>query len=119
MPRGDALRLIDQVPGFQVLVVGKSFDQGESNDPPTPPELVGTTLVVETPNHLQAVAVVDLFVRDDKFEFADGSNTAAAGRAREPDRAHQRVGSAASPRPAKRASLRTLIWPRAAPIWSV
>jgi hypothetical protein len=78
MPRGDALRLIDQVPGFQVLVIGKSFDQGESNDRPTPAEVVGATLVVEAPNHLQALAVVDLFVRDDKFEFADGSNTAAA-----------------------------------------
>jgi hypothetical protein len=78
MPRGDALRLIDQVPGFQVLVIGKPFDQGESNDRPTPPEVVGTTLVVEPPNHLQALGVVDLFVRDDKFEFADGSNTAAA-----------------------------------------
>jgi len=78
MPRGDALRLIDQVPGFQVLVIGKPADQGESNDPPTPPEVVGGTLVVEAPNHLQALGVVDLFVRDDKFEFADGSNTAAA-----------------------------------------
>jgi hypothetical protein len=78
MPRGDALRLIDQVPGFQVLVIGKPFDQGESNDRPTPPEVVGATLVVEAPNHLQALGVVDLFVRDDKFEFADGSNTAAA-----------------------------------------
>ena len=77
MPRGDALRLIDQVPGFQVLVIGKSFDQGEGNDRTTPPELVGATLVVEAPNHLQAVGVVDLFVREDKFEFADGSNTAA------------------------------------------
>ncbi len=78
MPRGDALRLIDQVPGFQVLVIGKPFDIGEANDPPTPPEVVGGTLVVEAPNHLQALGVVDLFVRDDKFEFADGSNTAAA-----------------------------------------
>ncbi len=78
MPRGDALRLIDQVPGFQLLVIGKPFDQGETNDPPTPPELIGTTLVVEAPNHLQALGVVDLYVRDDKFEFADGSNTAAA-----------------------------------------
>jgi hypothetical protein len=77
MARGAALRLIDQVPGFQVLVVGKPFDQGESNDPPTPPEVVGQTLVVEAPNHLQALGVVDLFVRDDKFEFADGSNTRA------------------------------------------
>jgi hypothetical protein len=78
MPRGEALRLIDRVPGFQVLVIGKPFDQGEANDRATPPELVGTTLVVEAPNHLQAVGVVDLFVRDDKFEFADGSNTEAA-----------------------------------------
>jgi len=78
MPRGDALRLIDRVPGFQVLVIGKPFDQGESNDPTTPPEVVGSTLVVEAPNHLQALGVVDLFVRDEKFEFADGSNTAAA-----------------------------------------
>jgi hypothetical protein len=77
MPRGDALRLIDQVSGFQVLVIGKSFDQGESNDRPTPPQVVGTTLVVEPPNHLQALGVVDLFVQGDKFEFADGSNTAA------------------------------------------
>jgi hypothetical protein len=78
MPRGEALRLLDQVPGFQVLVVGKPYDQGESNDPPTPPAVVGTTLVVEAPNHLQGIGVVDLFVRDDKFEFADGSNTAQA-----------------------------------------
>lgn len=78
MRRGDALRLIDQVPGFQVLVVGKPFDEGETNDPPTPPELIGTTLVVEAPNHIQALGVVDLYVRDDKFEFADGSNTAGA-----------------------------------------
>ncbi|HEX3775725.1 MAG TPA: multiheme c-type cytochrome [Polyangiaceae bacterium] len=77
LPRGAALRLIDQVPGFQLLVVGKPFDQGESNDPPTPPEVIGSTLVVEAPNHLQALGVVDLFVRNDQFEFADGSNTAA------------------------------------------
>jgi hypothetical protein len=78
MPRGEALRLIDQVPGFQVLVIGKPFDEGEVNDPPTPPEVVGSTLVVEAPNHLQALGVVDLFVQGDQFEFADGSNTAAA-----------------------------------------
>ena len=41
MPRGEALRLIDQVPGFQLLVVGKPFDPGESNDPPTPPVRAG------------------------------------------------------------------------------
>ena len=77
MARGEALRLIDQVPGFQLLVVGKPYDEGDSNDPPTPPELVGGTLVVQAPNHLQALGVVDWFVRDEQFVFADGSNTAA------------------------------------------
>ncbi len=78
MVRGEALRLLDQVPGFQVLVIGKPYDIGDANDPVTPPEVIGDTLVVEAPNHLQALGVVDLFVRDDKFSFADGSNTAAA-----------------------------------------
>lgn len=73
LPRGQALRLAESVPGFQLVVVGKPFDQGESNDPPTAPELIGKTLVVETPNHLQSLAVVDLFVRDDSYDFADGS----------------------------------------------
>ena len=107
MPRGDALRLLDQVPGFQVLVVGKPYDQGESNDPPTPPEVVGGALVIEAPNHLQALGVVDLFVRGDKFEFADGSNTAQAaelesvqGRVRELERrlaAADPTGASADP----------------------
>ena len=78
LPRGEALRLLDQVPGFQLLVIGKPFDQGEANDPPTPPEVQGGTLVVEAPNHLQGVGVVDFFVRNDQFVFADGSNTAEA-----------------------------------------
>ena len=77
MGRGESLRLLDRVPGFQLLVVGKPFDEGDANDPPTPPEMVGSTLVVEAPNHLQALGVLDLFVQGDKFEFADGSNTAA------------------------------------------
>ena len=46
-----------------MVLVGKATERGETNDPPTPPVLVGETLVVETPNHLQAVASVDLFVQ--------------------------------------------------------
>jgi Cytochrome c554 and c-prime len=71
--RGAALRLADSVKGFQVMIVGKTFDQGEGNDAPTPPELVGHTLVVQSPNHLQGIAVVDLYVRGDAFEFQDAS----------------------------------------------
>ncbi len=73
MQRGQALRLAESVPGFQVMVVGKASDMGEANDAPTPPVLVGETLVVQGPNHLQGMAVVELFVRGDSFEFADAS----------------------------------------------
>ena len=71
--RGSALRLAESVDGFHVMVLGKPFDRGEANDAPTAPVLVGRTLVVQPPNHLQAVAVVDLFVRGDDFTFQDGS----------------------------------------------
>lgn len=76
MPRGEALRLAEKVEGFQLVLVGKPVERGDTNDPPTPPVLVGQTLVVETPNHLQAVAEVDLFVRDGSYSFADGSGIA-------------------------------------------
>jgi hypothetical protein len=76
MPRGDALRLAEKVSGFHVLLVGKPAERGDTNDPPTPPVLVGETLVIETPNHLQAVAAVDLYVKDGNYSFADGSGIA-------------------------------------------
>jgi hypothetical protein len=73
MPRGDALRLVEAQPGFEIAVLGKPFDEGETNDPPQSPTLIGKTLVVETPNHLQSLGIVDLYVRGQKLEFADGS----------------------------------------------
>lgn len=73
MPRGEALRLLETEPGFEVAILGKPFDEGEANDPPQSPTLIGKTLVVETPNHLQALGVVDLYVRGQSFDFADGS----------------------------------------------
>jgi hypothetical protein len=76
MPRGEALRLVELVPEFHVAVVGKSIDQGESNDPPTPPTLIGKTLVVEAQNHLQSFYVVDLFVKNGSFEFKNGDENA-------------------------------------------
>lgn len=78
LPRGEALRLLDRVHGFQLAVVGKPVEEGDTNDAPTPPVLLDSTLVVQTPNHLQAVAVVDLFVRGDDFQFQDGSGIADA-----------------------------------------
>jgi hypothetical protein len=79
-PRGEALRLAEAVPGFSVMIVGKPFDRGEGNDAPTPPVLVADTLVVQAPNHLQSLAVVDLFVRDEGISFKDGSGIYAEER---------------------------------------
>lgn len=75
--RGQALRLVEQVPGFHLVVVGKEYDQGESNDPVFAAERVGESLVVQAPNHLQGVSVVDLFVRGESKTFADGSGLSA------------------------------------------
>ncbi|MEO7330204.1 MAG: multiheme c-type cytochrome [Minicystis sp.] len=83
LPRGEALRLADNVPELHVLVVGKPIEMGDANDAQKAPTLVGSTLVVETANHLQTIGVVDLFVRKGKGEgpltFADAGGVARAG----------------------------------------
>lgn len=71
--RGAALRLAESARGFQLVVIGKGYDQGEANDPPFPASVIGDALVVQAPNHLQGVGVVDLYVRDGSYQFADGS----------------------------------------------
>lgn len=79
-PRGEGLRLAEKVPGFDVVALGKPVESGEANDGSFPPTLVGDTLVVQAPNHLQALAYVDLFVEGDDFEFKDGVGIAAIER---------------------------------------
>lgn len=82
LPRGEALRLADNVPELNVLVVGKSVEAGDGNDTPKAPVLAGTTLVVETANHLQTVGVIDLFVVPRKegapLVFADAGGVSKA-----------------------------------------
>jgi hypothetical protein len=85
LPRGEALRIADAFPELHVLAVGKPVELGDANDGPKPPVLAGSTLVVETSNHLQTVAVVDLFVERGAKEnaplvFADASGVAKAER---------------------------------------
>jgi 2',3'-cyclic-nucleotide 2'-phosphodiesterase (5'-nucleotidase family) len=62
LPRGEALRLADMLPEISVLILGKPAEAGDTNDAPKPPVLLGSTLVVETSNHLQTVGVIDLHV---------------------------------------------------------
>ncbi|MEZ4219794.1 MAG: multiheme c-type cytochrome [Polyangiaceae bacterium] len=73
MRRGKALRLLESVTGFQLALIGKPFDRGEGNDAATPPVLIGETLVVEVPNHLQALARVDFYMREGITQFKDGT----------------------------------------------
>lgn len=80
--RGEALRLIEGVPGFHLAIVGKAYDQGEANDRPFSPELVGQTLVTQSTNHLQGVSVIDLFIRDGDLSFSDGTGLDVLSRRR-------------------------------------
>jgi len=81
LPRGEALRLVEKVPDLHVMVLGKQLEVGDQNDKPKAPEIVGTTLVVETANHMQSIAVVDLFVAPGAtgaITFKDGTGIARA-----------------------------------------
>jgi hypothetical protein len=78
--RGDGLRLAEKVVGFDVVALGKPEESGDANDASFPPTLIGETLVVQAPNHLQALAYVDLFVRGKDFAFQDGMGLAQAER---------------------------------------
>jgi hypothetical protein len=72
-PRGEGLRLAEKVPGFSLLLLGKAEEIGDANDAYAPPTLVNDTLVVQTSNHLQALAYVDFFVKGEDFSFQDGT----------------------------------------------
>ena len=80
LPRGEALRLIERVPGFDLAVVGKAYDEGEANDPAIAPVMIGETLVVQPPNHLQALAIVDFHVKKGSYDFKDGFGVEEADR---------------------------------------
>lgn len=74
--RGEAKRLADAVPDATAILVGSTGGGGDENSATPAPELVGDVLVVETGNHLQTVAVLDLFVRGEKatpIHFQDGT----------------------------------------------
>jgi hypothetical protein len=82
LPRGAALRIADAVPALNVLVIGKQLGRGHANTAQPTPELVGSTLVIETANHAQTVAVVDLYLRgeDPAPKLADAGGVAQAAK---------------------------------------
>jgi hypothetical protein len=77
--RGEAKRIADAVPELTAIVVGSRGTDGDANTDSPPVERLGDVLIVQTANHLQNVAVLDLTVRDwgdsarGVLRFADGS----------------------------------------------
>jgi len=71
--RGEAKRIADTVPGLTAIVVGSDSSTGEGNTTAPPAERIGDAIIAQTANHLQTMAVLDLYVRDGSFAFADGS----------------------------------------------
>jgi cytochrome c556 len=61
--RGEAKRIADAVPELLAVVVGSAKAAGEQNVPASEPERVGNVLIVQAANHLQSVAVLDIYLR--------------------------------------------------------
>lgn len=62
--RGEAKRIADAVPDLTAIVVGSVKSRGEGNTTAPQGEQVGSVLIVQGANHLQSVAVLDLYVRE-------------------------------------------------------
>jgi hypothetical protein len=95
--RGEAKRIADAVPELTAIVVGSKGSGGEANTQAPPPERVGNVIIAETGNHLQTVAVLDLYVRDGSTTFADATGL-ELGRKREEltrrvDELHQKIAA--------------------------
>jgi mono/diheme cytochrome c family protein len=82
MQRGAALRIADAVGALHLLVVGHAMSNGPANTSQPPPELIGSTLVVETANHAQALGVVDIHLRggDGPVVLADADGVQKAAK---------------------------------------
>jgi len=74
--RGVAKRIADLNPDVLAIVVGSTGIGGETNTPPAPSERIGNVLIVETGNHLQTTAALDLHVRQDSAPSATAPSAA-------------------------------------------
>jgi hypothetical protein len=75
--RGEAKRIADNNPDLLAILVGSTGGGGEANTQAPPAENIGGVLIVETGNHLQTVAALDLYPRGAAsaglIKFADGT----------------------------------------------
>jgi Cytochrome c554 and c-prime len=100
--RGEAKRIADAVPELTAVVVGSPTARGDGNTSAPPPERVGDVLVVQAANHLQSVAVLDLYVRETAedgrlLKFADATGLEVARKredlARRADDLHVKIAA--------------------------
>jgi Cytochrome c554 and c-prime len=89
--RGEAKRIAEAIPELTVVVVGAPKATGDGNTTAAQPERVGDVLVVQGANHLQAVSVLDLFVREPVapgvgIKFADATGLELSHRREEASR---------------------------------
>jgi 2',3'-cyclic-nucleotide 2'-phosphodiesterase (5'-nucleotidase family) len=83
--RGEAKRIADAVPELTAVVVGGAKSRGDGNTSASEAEPIGNVLIVQAANHLQSVAVLDLYVRDPVapgkvLKFADATGLERAQR---------------------------------------
>lgn len=71
--RGEGKRVAEAAPDLVAVVVGSPGGRGEGNTTAPPAERVGEVLVVETANHGQTLAAIDLHARGDSRAFADAT----------------------------------------------
>ncbi len=71
---GAAATVATRLNSFQLLLIGGSSERSLGADSDgAEPQLVGSTLVLEPPNHLRGLVVVDFVIVDGKFEFQDAT----------------------------------------------
>lgn len=86
--RGEGKRIADAIPELTAVVVGSSRSAGDGNTSAPPAERVGDVLVVQAADHLQSVAVLNLYVREavspgQVVKFADATGLERAQRREE------------------------------------
>jgi len=100
--RGEAKRIADAVPELTAVVVGSARASGDANTTAPRVEQVGEVLIVEAANHLQSVAVLDLYLREQPVpgrlvKFADATGLELARQredlARQIDELHVKIAA--------------------------
>ncbi len=100
--RGEAKRIADAVPELTAVVVGSARSNGDGNTESPQGERVGNVLIAQAANHLQSVAVLDLYAREplapgQLVKFADGTGLELSRQredvARRIDELHQKISA--------------------------